>query len=153
LFHNYLYRFHVLDEVELPNPGFTPYYNQNFFSIIKKVKNNTPLNPVNMTIKEWYRFLLEEKLTTREVDDAGRRELVPCRIEEHHPTVCWPESYRLLRLKGLSPDPKSILFKLIHELLPTKERVNKIIPTLTLPVCYAKTTYLKLTNIVSSTVP
>ena len=70
----------------------------------------------------------------REVDDDGRRELVPCRVEEHEPEVCWSESYRLLRLKGLSPDQKSLLFKIVHELLPTKERVSHIIPT-TSPTC------------------
>ena len=134
LFHNQLYRYHVLDETDLPDPGYTPYYSQSFFNIIKKVKTNTPLNPVHMTTKEWYRFLLEENITMREVDADGRRELVPCRVEEHAPEVSWSESYRLLRLKGLCPEQKSLLFKLVHELLPTKERVSNIIPT-TNPAC------------------
>ena len=74
-----------------------------------------------MTAKEWHKFLLEENVTMRAVDDDGRRELVP-------------ESYRLLSLIGLSPDQKSLLFKIVDELLPTKERVSHIIPT-TSPTC------------------
>ena len=134
MFHNYLYRYHVLGEVDLPDPGYTPYYNHSFFSIIKKVENDTPLNPVSMTIKEWYKYLLEENMTMREVHGDGRRELVPCRVEVNSPTVFWSESYRLLRLKGMSPDQKSLLFKIIHELLPSRERVSRIIAT-TNPVC------------------
>ena len=72
LFHSWLYRFHVLGESELPNPGFTPYYDQKFFDIIKFVKENTPLNPIYMSMKEWYRVLLETNLTKREVTRGGQ---------------------------------------------------------------------------------
>ena len=40
----------------------------------------------------------------------------------------------MCRLKGLSPDNKSFLFKLIHTLLPSKERLNHPTPT-TSPLC------------------
>ena len=80
MFHSHLYRYHVLDETDLSDPGYTPYYSQSFFTIIKKVKTSTPLNPVHMTTKEWYRFLLEENITMREVDADGSRELVPYRV-------------------------------------------------------------------------
>ena len=59
-----------------------------------------------MSSKEWYRFLLEENITMQEIDEDGRIELVLCRVEENAPEVLWSESYRLLRLKGLSPDQK-----------------------------------------------
>ena len=46
-----LFQCHVLEEVEVvPNPGFTPYYTKDFFNIIKKVHQKTPLNPVMMSI-------------------------------------------------------------------------------------------------------
>ena len=64
----------------------------------------------------------------RDIDDDGRKELVPCRVEEREPDVHWSESYRILRLKGISPSQKSLLFCLIHELLPSKERVSHIMP-------------------------
>ena len=133
-FHSHLYRYHVLDEVGLSDPGYTPYYNKDFFANIRKVQHNSPLNPVYLTTKEWYKFLLEENATMRDIDEEGRKELIPCRIEEREPDVHWSESYRLLRLKGLSPSQKSHLFCLIHELLPSKERVSNIMPA-TSPAC------------------
>ena len=106
-FHSWLYRYHVLGETHLPDPGYTPYYNQHFFLEIKKVKEDSPLNPLFMTIKEWYRYLVEKNVTRREVDQEGRTEIIPCKVEERNHEVFWSESYRISRLKGLSPDSKS----------------------------------------------
>ena len=50
----------------------------------------------------------------------------------------WNESYRISRLKGLSPDNKSFLFKLIHTLLPSRERVHHVSPA-TSPQCWCGT--------------
>ena len=62
-------------------------------------------------------------------------ELIPCRVEEKFPEVCWAESYRISRLTGLSPEIKSFLFKLIHELLPSKERIHHLSQTSS-PLCW-----------------
>ena len=113
-------------DTTLPDPGFTQYYDQKFFNVIKFVKDKTPLNPLYMSVKQWYLILLEQNVTRRVIDQEERTELVPCRVEEKFPEVCWPESYRISRLPGLSPDSKSFLFKLIHTLLPSKERVHHL---------------------------
>ena len=39
-------------------PAFTPYYNKEFFDTIQKVHNKSPLNPVQMTLEQWYQYLL-----------------------------------------------------------------------------------------------
>ena len=70
------------------------------------------MNPLYMTVKEWYKLLLEKNITMREIDPEGRMELIPCKVEEREPTVFWSESYRISRLHGLSPMSKSFLFKL-----------------------------------------
>ena len=44
----------------------------NHVNIIKDVKENTPLNPVSMTVKDWYRHLLEKEVTMEVIDDEGR---------------------------------------------------------------------------------
>ena len=49
-FHEHLYRFLVLEETNLPDPGFPPYYSPEFFHLIKKVKNDTPLIVTTMAI-------------------------------------------------------------------------------------------------------
>ena len=36
LFHEILFNFHDLNDTSFPNPGYTPYYNENFFTIIKE---------------------------------------------------------------------------------------------------------------------
>ena len=71
----------------------------------------------------------------REVENEGRTELIPCKVEEREPTVFWSESYRISRQHGLSPQSKSFLFKLIHTLLPSKERVHNLTPA-TSPLCW-----------------
>ena len=100
-----------------------------------------------MTVKEWYRLILERNVTMRKVDQEGRQELVPCKVEEKQPQVFWSESYRLSRLHGLSPASKSFLFKLIHTLLPSKERVHHLTATSS-PLCWCNSgepeTYLHL---------
>ena len=41
--HSILYRYHVLGDDYVPNPGFLPYYSQSFFEAIKDVERFTPL--------------------------------------------------------------------------------------------------------------
>ena len=135
LFHTWLFRYHVLGELDLPNPGYTPYYDQSFFEVIKYVKEKTPLNPVFMSIKQWYRLLLEKNVIMRVVDQEDRMELIPCKVEDRQPEVVWPEVYRASRLTGLSPECKSFLFQLVHTLLPSKERINHLNPN-TSPLCW-----------------
>ena len=78
-----------------------------------------------MTIGQWYRYLLEERVTIDEGNE-GRREDKRCRVEELEPGVDWRRSFSVARLKGLSTDQKSFLFKLLHQLLPTGERVHRL---------------------------
>ena len=59
-FHNALFRWHVLGETQIENPGDPQYYSKTFFSTIKDVYYNTDLNIVNMASSEWYKVLLEK---------------------------------------------------------------------------------------------
>ena len=136
-FHSWLFRYHVEGQTYLPNPGFTPYYNLHFFQLIREVKEKTPLNPTCMSVNEWYKYLLERNVVKREIDQEGRQELIPWKVEETHPGVFWSESYRLSRLHGLRPTSKSFLLKLIHKLLPSKESLNHLTPN-TSPLCWCR---------------
>ena len=98
----------------MPDPGFPPYYNAAFFNTIKEVKENTPLNPVFMSVQQWYTYLLEKFVTKSDPHQDGRLELIPNRIETIYPNIRWNEYYRLQKLQGLSPNAKSFLFKLVH---------------------------------------
>ena len=61
-------------------------------------------------------------------------EYLPCKVELANPTTDWKQSWRLARLKGLGPDHTAFLWKLLHLLLPVKERVHRISPN-TPPSC------------------
>ena len=135
LYSSWLYRYHVEGNDRIPDPGFPPYYSRSFFDIIREVKEGSNMNPIHLTVKQWYSIILEKMVTTRVIDDQGRRELVPNRIEERSPHIQWDRSYHLARLHGLSPCSKSFLFKLLHELLPSRERVSRLIPGNS-PLCW-----------------
>ena len=70
LYHAILFRYHVLGETSLPNPGFPPFYSQNFFDTIRQVHHESPLNISQMTEKQWYTLLLEDNCT---MEVAGTR--------------------------------------------------------------------------------
>ena len=72
LYHNLLYRRHCLDDATAPDLVPPPYYSRNFFGIIKEVIESTPLNPVHMTVKQWYRHLLEKDVTMEVIDEEGK---------------------------------------------------------------------------------
>ena len=68
------------------------------------------------------------------VDDEGRMIAKLSKVEEREPDQDWQLTFDLARRKGLSPEAKSFTFKLLHLLLPCKERLNQLLPT-TSPSC------------------
>ena len=76
LFHSTLFRYHVLGETDLPDPGYPPYYSKEFFLTIKSVHENTPLNVSTLSSKQWYQLLVEDNLTMGQAEaDAPRNYL------------------------------------------------------------------------------
>ena len=126
LLHEVLYRYHVVGEDTLPNPGFLPYYDKDFFSTIKHYKQTCPLNISVMTTKQWYRVLLEDRVLMQTPADGSPQTLLPVRVELLTPDLDWPAIWILSRTKGLSSDQSAFLFKLLHLLLPTQDRINRI---------------------------
>ena len=123
LFHVILYRYHVQGETTLPNPGFTPYYDQEFFSTIRHYHEHSPMNVSVMTIRQWYSTLLEDRVLMSPVTEDSPAMLLPVRVETLSPSTSWKNTWRLARLKGLESDLSSFLFKILHRLLPTQDRV------------------------------
>ena len=82
LYHSLLYRRHCLSDDTAPNLPPPPYYSRSFFETIKDVHENSPLNPVHMTVKQWYRLLVEKRspLTMVSVDDEGRMLPMLCKV-------------------------------------------------------------------------
>ena len=61
-------------------------------------------------------------------DDTSPRKYIPCRVERAGLGVDWETSWRLARLPGLGSGHTSFLFKLLHQILPTQERVARTSP-------------------------
>ena len=77
-----------------------------------------------------------EEITTTEAE-GGSQDYIPCRVERASPGADWETCWRLARLSGLGPDNTSFLFKLIHQILPTQERISRTKPNSS-PNCKAQ---------------
>ena len=60
-----------------------------------------------------------------QVGDGGTLEYIRSRAELAFPGTDWENSWRLARLGGLGSEHISFLFKLLHQILPTNERLNR----------------------------
>ena len=123
LYHQLLFRYHVLEDRSIENPGVPPFYNQEFFSVISQVHQHTPLNVAHMSEKQWYQYLLESNVTRAENDDDNQ--LIPCRAEIRNPGFDWEYIWSRARIAGLGSELTSFLFKVLHDLLPTQERIAR----------------------------
>ena len=110
----------------MPDPGFPPFYSAEFFSKIRHIHEESPLNVAVMTEKQWYQLLLEDNCTMEEVN--GQRIPIKCRVERANTETDWETSWRLARLPGLGPENVSFLLKMMHQILPTQERVARTNP-------------------------
>ena len=133
LLHSHLFRYHVLEDTSLPDPGFLPYYPLSFFQTIKQVHDKSALNVRTMTTSQWVQVLTEDGLTM-EVKEDQTRHYIPCKAELAAPSNNWELSWTLSRLKGLSSEMTSFNFKLLHCILPVKDRVHHLTPS-TSPAC------------------
>ena len=86
-----------------------------------------------MTTSQWTKILVEDNVTMMTLEDASRM-FAPCKAELAQPSNNWELTWYFARLKGLGPDHTSFLWKLIHLLLPIKERLHRLSPT-TSPLC------------------
>ena len=72
-------------------------------------------------------MLLEDNVTMVDVEEQGKM-YKPCRVELANPDYDWDISWRRITLKGLGPKMTSFLFKVVHQLLPTQERIARTNP-------------------------
>ena len=128
-----LYRWHVLKDRDIKNPGRPPYYSESFFDAICYVKNTTNLCLPMVTVKQWSKILVSRGVT-HTIQQDSTPQLIPSRLELLYPEFDFEYSYKLMRLFGLSPEQKTFLFKMLHNLLPNKERLHKIKKSAT-PYC------------------
>ena len=111
------------------DPGYPPYYDKDFFKTIKHYQETSPLNIAVMTTKQWYQVMLEDQVLMTPTDENTSPALVPVRVESLSPLTDWSTTWNLARTKGLGSDLTAFLFKLLHHLLPTQDRVSRLTRT------------------------
>ena len=94
--------------------------------MISHVHHQTPLNVSHMSEKQWYQLLLESKVTMTETDESIQ--LIPCRAEIRNPGYDWESTWSRARMSGLGSELISFLLKVLHDLLPTQERIARTNP-------------------------
>ena len=122
-----LYRKHILGEdvPGAPDPP-PPYFSQEFFSVIRRTKEETPLNIIKMTERDWVRLLTEEYVTMTNNANTGHQQFLPCRAELASPDTDWSLAWAACRQPGIPPVLASFLWRLIHNLLPTQAKLHRI---------------------------
>ena len=75
---------------------------------------------------QWYRVLVEKEVTMVNIDT--RSEYIKSRAELASPETDWETSWRRARMRGLGTEVTSFLWKLLHNILPTEQRLSRILP-------------------------
>ena len=127
LLHNLIYRKYVLleDISDLPNQ-LPPYFSQDLFTIIRRIKNKSTINIIRLSEKDWTRMLTEDQITMADEDNQDISRYIPCRVELASPDVNWELSWHLCRQPGMPPHLASFMWKLLHDLLCTQERLHRV---------------------------
>ena len=80
-----------------------------------------------MSTADWYRVLVEQQITMIEPINSPM-EYIRSRAELASPETDWESCWRRARLRGLGSQATSFLWKLLHQILPTEERLQRILP-------------------------
>ena len=79
-----------------------------------------------MTTKQWYRALLEDQVLMSPAAANSPAGILPCRVELLNTNTDWACTWSLARTRGIGSDLTGFLFRLIHQLLPTKDRTSRM---------------------------
>ena len=131
-YHNALYRHYVLlDQMVAPN--IPPNFTGDFFPKIRQMY--LTLGDIeNLTIKQIYNFLMKDLLNTPSQTGTEQDNLeidtplIPLKCELSSPNIDWTITWRLARAPGLGPELTSFIHKVLWGIIPTKERLHKILP-------------------------
>ena len=88
-----------------------------------------------MSSKSWYDVLLEN-CVTHAADSDGVRLLKPCRTETTNPGNNWVNTWKAATTPGLPSELKSFLWRMLHNILPTRTRLFRMkMPNILSPNC------------------
>ena len=123
LFHKAVFDHFVLED-DSPNPGKPPYYNSDFFKLIKEAAREN-LEVEKLSLKDWYKRILEREVTHNSNGDNLESSLIESRMEFIYPHIDHRNSWSVLRINGLSPSLRSELYMVKNDLHPSQERLHR----------------------------
>ena len=136
LYFKSLYEWYILDNNTITSPRCPPFYDLEFFDIIKTARLDNCVD--NWSSKQWYSYLLERKVLNHEIEDDNGRlnwEPIKCQVELAYPDFDWITTWARVRMPGLTNEVRSTFWKLYHNLLPTQFRLSRITRTTDSPTC------------------
>ena len=110
-------------------PDLPQNFTQDFFSTIRQMHSQFG-DMETITMKQIYTYLMKNILNVQPllVGEQEEQELdtlpLPLKCEISSPITDWTRAWKLARLPGLGPDLSSWV------ILPTRERLHKILPKL-----------------------
>ena len=134
MYHQALFLWHVRGSRNIPDPGRPPYYSLEMFEIIREVDNSNKFDIIKMKGKDWYIYLLDKYVLKSDIDENNQQNIV-CKAEAEKPNVNWETSWQLARLGGLGSPSITFLWRMLHNILPTKQRLNRVTRTVNSPLC------------------
>ena len=102
LYHEILYRYHVLKNHSLVNTGLPPFYSASFFETIKNVHKKAPESLPSMTEGQWYKLLMDKIVLIEENEDCITS--LPCRTELSNTENDWEAVRRRSIKNGLGSE-------------------------------------------------
>ena len=117
-----MYEYYILGNRDIPDPGYTPYYQEEFFALLRAIWEEKGSLVETMNEKSWYRAIYE--IRNMELAANGERMLKQCRAERHDPDADWEGRWSILNTRGLGPANTSFLIQMAHDILPTTERLD-----------------------------
>ena len=87
-----------------------------------------------LSLKLWYKVLLENFILT-ETDANGFQFDRLCKIEREHPGVDWDRTWGLASTPGLESCDHTFLWRMVHNILPTQDRLHRLLRNVDSPAC------------------
>ena len=120
--HSTMYEHYILGNRDIPEPGYTPYYPEDFFTLLRTIWEEKGNLVETMNEKSWYKAIYE--IRNMEQAANGERNLKQCRAERQDPDADWEGRWSVLNTRGLGPANTTFLIQLAHDILPTTERLD-----------------------------
>ena len=91
------------------------------FDNIKYIKKNADKQIHDLTLKELYNIILKKNVLH---DSEGNK--LPLHGERTMGWIDWEMTWRMLRTRGIPPKVSSTMWKILYNILPTNEKLDRI---------------------------